>query len=161
VFVSLANGGTSTLAIVNNTIREYNAAGIFADNTGGTYAANFTITGNTTNEPAGGAFAGLLLSAGATSSSDDVDVCAQIGGSTAAERNDFSAGDPSDALDVYVSVGAPLSSIRLPGYAGTTLTDVQNFIFGNNSVPGTTVTANADPPATAANFTGGASCPTP
>ena len=51
--------------------------------------------------------------------------------------------------------------MRLPGYAGTTLTDVQNFILANNNVAGTTVTASFDAPATAASFIGGAACVTP
>jgi hypothetical protein len=51
--------------------------------------------------------------------------------------------------------------MRLPGYGGATLTDVQNFVLANNNVAGTVVFAYADAPATAANFTGGAACPTP
>ena len=51
--------------------------------------------------------------------------------------------------------------MRLPGYAGSTTTDVQNFVLSNNNVAGTAVFAYVDPPATDANFTGGAACPTP
>jgi len=58
-----------------------------------------------------------------------------------------------------VSTGG--SSIRLPGYSGTTLADVQNFILGNNNIAGTTVNAYVDAPATAASFVGGAACVTP
>ena len=44
------------------------AAGIYADNTDGSYTANFTITGNTTAEPDANAFAGLVLTNGAPGS---------------------------------------------------------------------------------------------
>jgi hypothetical protein len=160
IFLSFAGGGAIKLAITNNNIRQYNGnAAIFADNTGGTYAADFTITGNTAAEPGIGAFAGLALAAGAPLSADNIDVCAKIGG-LGAERNDFSAGDPANANDVILGVSTGGSSIRLPGYAGATLADVQNFVLGNNFA-GTAVTAYVDPPATAANFTGGAACALP
>jgi hypothetical protein len=58
-----------------------------------------------------------------------------------------------------ISTGA--SSIRLPGYAGASLADVQTFVFNNNNFAGTVVTAYVDPPATAANFIGGAVCNLP
>jgi hypothetical protein len=97
IFLSFADNTTNpkgqvTLAITNNTIRQYlGNAGIYADNTGGNYNADLTITGNTTDQPGAGVFAGLALTAGAPSSSDDIDVCANMTG------NNFSAGDPNDA----------------------------------------------------------------
>ncbi|MGR8981277.1 MAG: beta strand repeat-containing protein [Gammaproteobacteria bacterium] len=156
IFVSAGGTGTMTYTIMNNTILQYlgNAA-IYADNTGGSYTANFTITGNTAAQPGASAFAGLALTAGAPSSSDDIDVCANVTG------NNFSAGDPTNSNDVILGVSTGPSSMRLPGYVGSTLMDVQNFVLGNNNVAGTVVTAYADAPATAANFVGGAACSTP
>jgi hypothetical protein len=152
-----SNGLTiNGLTIDNNNIRQYlGNAGIYLDNTDGNYAFNLSITGNTTAEPGPAAFAGLALAAGASSSTDAITVCASITG------NNFSAGDPSNSNDVIVGVSTGGSSMRLPGYAGSTLADVQNFILGNNNVVGTTVTAYIDAPATAGSFIGGAPCVTP
>ncbi|MGE4070425.1 MAG: Ig-like domain-containing protein [Lysobacterales bacterium] len=161
IFLSAAGSGTITLAITNNQIRRYSGnAAIFADNTGGNYTVNLTATGNVAAEPGGGAFAGLALTAGAPASSDAVAVCAQLGGAGAL-RNDFSAGDPANANDIILGVSTGGSSMRLPGYAGASLAAVQTFVFNNNNFAGTAVTAYIDPPATAANFTGGAACPLP
>jgi Bacterial Ig domain/Bacterial cadherin-like domain len=155
IFLSAGGSGTITLTISNNVIRNYANAGIYADNTGGNYAVNVGITGNTTAEPSPSAFAGLALTAGAPSSTDAISVCANITG------NDFSAGDPNDFLDIILGVSTAASTMRLPGYAGSTLADVQTFVFNNNNVAGTQVYAYVDPPATDSNFTGGAACPTP
>jgi uncharacterized protein YdeI (BOF family) len=153
--------GQVTLALRDNQIRRYNGnAGIFADNTGGNYNVDLTITGNLTAEPGPGAFAGLALAAGAPLSADDIDICALIGGAGAL-RNDFSAGDPANANDMILGISTGASSIRLPGYAGASLADVQTFVFNNNNFAGTVVTAYVDPPATAANFIGGAVCNLP
>ena len=156
IFLSSSGSGTISLTIDNNNIRQYSGnAGIYLDNTDGNYAVNLNITGNTTAEPGPAAFAGLALAAGAPSSTDAITVCANITG------NNFSAGDPSNANDVIVGVSTGGSSMRLPGYSGSTLADVQNFIFANNNVAGTTVSAYVDAPATAASFIGGAACVTP
>lgn len=156
-FLSFAGGGAITLAITDNDIRQYGGgAGIFADNTGGNYGVNLTITGNVTAEPGSGGFAGLALTAGAPGTGDDIDVCADITG------NDFSAGDPFDSIDVIVGVSTGLSTMRLPGYAGTTTADVQTFIQNNNlNSAATAVFAYTDPPATDANYIGGAACTQP
>jgi hypothetical protein len=161
IFGSFAGTGTIALTITNNVIRNYSGnAGLFFDNTGGSYTANFTITGNTTAEPGGGAFAGLALTNGGSGSTDTINVCATITG------NDFSAGDPSDSNDIIVGAsGAAIGhTFNLPGYAGgANLANVQTFIQNNNLNPGSTaVVAYTDPPVTPAAFTGtGTSCPTP
>ncbi|HYU25785.1 MAG TPA: hypothetical protein VEO74_11315, partial [Thermoanaerobaculia bacterium] len=156
IFISAGGSGTIALTINNNVIRNYGGnAGIYDDNTGGNYSVNLNITGNTTAEPGAGAFAGLAVTAGAPSSTDAITVCANITG------NDFSAGDPNDFADIVLGVSTAASTMRLPGYAGSTVADVQTFVFTNNNVPGTAVFAYVDSPATDANFTGGAACPTP
>jgi len=156
IFLTAAGSGTISLTIDNNNIRQYlGNAGIYLDNTGGNYAVNLNITGNTTAEPGASAFSGLALAAGAPGTGDTIPVCANITG------NNFSAGDPSNSNDVIVGVSTGGSSMRLPGYSGSTVADVQNFILGNNNLAGTTVTAYFDAPATATSFVGGAACVTP
>jgi len=154
IFLSSAGTGTVTLAITNNQIRNYNGnAGIFMDNTEGSYAVNLTMTGNTVaTSPNPTTFAGLALTAGAPGSTDSINVCAQING------NDFSTGDPSNANDIIVGVSSVTSNMRFPGYAGTTSTNVQDFLLANNNAAGTVVSAYTDSPATAANY---ASCAIP
>jgi hypothetical protein len=161
IFGSFAGAGTATLNLAGNTILQYAGnAGMYFDNTGGSYTANFTITGNTLAQPGAGAFAGLALTNGSPSSTDTINVCADI------KNNDFSAGDPVNANDVIVGASGAAAghTFNLPGYAGgANLTNVQNFINTNNLNGGATaVTAYFDAPATAAAFTGaGVNCPTP
>jgi len=151
------------VAVTNNNIRQYKGnAAIFADNTGGNYDINATITGNTAAEPGSGAFAGLALTAGGPTTSDDIDVCANITG------NNFSAGDPSNSNDIILGGGASgASTMRLPGLvpSGTEAqrqTQVQTFVLNNNNTAGTVVTAYVDSPATFASlFIGGAACTSP
>jgi methionine-rich copper-binding protein CopC len=163
IFLSFADNLTAprsqaTVAITNNIIRRYHGiAGISADNTGGAYDVNLTITGNTTAEPEASAFGGLVLGAGAPASTDDIDVCASITG------NNFSAGAPVGGIDVFMSVSSGNSTIRLPGLTTpATQAQIEAFVLANNNVAGTTVSANADAPATfAANYLGGAACTPP
>jgi len=161
IFGSFAGAGTASLTITGNTIRRYSGnAGMYFDNTGGSYTANFTILNNLVDEPGAGAFAGLAITNGAPTSSDTINVCADI------KSNDFSAGDPTNNFDIIVgSSGANGGhTFNLPGYAGgADLLAVQNFIKNNNTNSvNTAVEAYVDPPATAAAFTGvGATCPTP
>jgi uncharacterized repeat protein (TIGR01451 family) len=159
IFLSFGGGGSITLAITNNDIRQYaGTAGILADNSGGSYSVDLTITGNTTAEPGASAFAGLALTAGNGSPTDTITVCASVTG------NDFSAGDPNDTFDVYTAVGSGGSFLRLPGLVtsgseATRQTQIQNFILSNNNVAGTNVFADVTAPATyAANYLGGAAC---
>ncbi len=163
IFLSFADNLTAprsqaTVAITNNIIRRYNGiAGISADNTGGAYDVNLTITGNTTTNPGAGAFGGLVLGAGAPASTDDIDVCATITG------NDFSAGAPAGGTDIFLAVSSGASSLRLPGLTTpATQGGVTSFVLANNNVGGTSVDAIADAPATfAANYLGGAACTSP
>jgi hypothetical protein len=158
LFGSFDGTGTIALTITNNSILRYAGnAGMYFDNTSGSYTANFTITGNTVAEPESAAFAGLALTAGAPSSGDTIHVCADI------KSNDMSAGDPTNANDIIVGGGASGGSfLNLPGYGGSagSTAAVQSFINGNNLNPGSTaVSAYIDG---GLPFTGtGTSCPTP
>src|SRR5262249_54034864 len=59
IFVSAAGGGTMGFTIKNNQIHQIHGNGhIYADNTGGSYTANFTIEGNTLDTWQGTEFAG-------------------------------------------------------------------------------------------------------
>ena len=165
IFLSLADNttapkGQATFAITNNTIRNWHGNfGISADNTGGNYDVNLTVTGNVVQQPSATSFSGLGLAAGAPSSTNDIDVCAAITG------NDFSASSPAGVnIDVLIGVSGSVSSIRLPGYSGTTLAQVQNFVQNNQLNPGTTSVSAFDDNgngSTAPSFIGGAACTSP
>ena len=160
IFVSAAGAGTMSYTITNNVIRQYKGnAGIFADNTGGSYTANFTITGNTTAEPGASSFAGLAVTNGSPGSGDTIQVCADI------KNNDFSAGDPTNANDIIVGASGAAAghTFVLPGLATFTEAGVETFIKNNNVLPANTaVSAFVDVPVTFSSFTGtGTSCPTP
>lgn len=166
IFLSFADNiilpkGQVTLAITNNTIHQYagNAA-IYADNTGGNYNLDLNISGNTADSPGAGVFAGLALTAGAPSSADDIDVCANIIG------NNFSLADPSNLNDMILGGGATgASSIRLPGLvpiSNPSQAQVEAFLLSNNNTAGTVVSTYTDAPATYSTlFLGGAACATP
>jgi hypothetical protein len=168
IFISAGGAGTMSYTITNNQIHQIHGnAHIYADNTGGSYAANFTITGNVLDgaQPPNW-FAGIAVTNGSPTSSDTVNVCAKIGGSAAAEKNTLNLGGELGVI-VGASGAATGHSFNLPGYAGgANLTNVQNFIQGNNSGSFTT-NAYVDAPATAAAFIGtgppgnSTSCPTP
>jgi hypothetical protein len=160
IFWSFAGGGTINLEVSGNTILQYHGnAGLYADNTGGSYAVIANVTNNVIAEPGAGAFAGIAMTAGGPVSSDTITVCANITG------NDASAGDPSNANDIILGGGASGSSfLTLPGLVPTGTeaqrqTQVQNFVLANNNFAGTVVSAYVDAPATfASTFKGGAPC---
>jgi hypothetical protein len=167
IFVSAGGVGTMSYTITNNAIHQIHGnAHIFADNTGGSYTANFTILGNTLDTPGAGWFAGIAVTNGSPASADTVNVCARIGGATAAEKNTLNLGGQ---LGVILGSDGAASghNFNLPGYTGgASFTNVQNFVQANNAGSFTT-NAFADAPATAAAFIGtgppgdSTSCPTP
>lgn len=164
IYVSAGGTGTISATISNNVIHQIAGNGhIYADNTGGSYTANFTIEGNTLDTPGAGWFAGIAVTNGSPTSTDTVNVCAKIGGATAAQRNILNfPGNPNPGVIVGASGAAAGHAFNLPGYAGgANLTNVQNFIQGNNTGTFTTQ-AYTDTPVTASAFTGtGSTCPTP
>lgn len=74
----------------------------------------------------------------------------------------MSTGDPFNSTDIIVGGGASGGSfLRLPGYGGSSLADVETFIRNNNLNTGTTAVVAYSDPGPATIFTGGASCATP
>jgi hypothetical protein len=164
IFTSFAGAGTVTLAITNNTIQEYNGnAGIFADNTGGSYPVNITITGNTVRQPGPNAFAGLALTNGAPQSTDTTNVFAKISG------NDFSTGDPANTNDIIVGASGSAAATHTFTLSGATAADVaslaaiETFLQNSNNLNGaaaaTAVTAYTDAPVTVTAFKASAGSP--
>jgi uncharacterized repeat protein (TIGR01451 family) len=162
IFVSAGGAGTMSFTITNNMIHQIHGnSHIYADNTGGSFTANFDIEHNTLDTRQATNFAGIAITNGSPMSSDTINVCAVIGGSTAAQKNTLNLGGNLGVI-VGSSGAASGHTFNLPGYAGgANLTNVQNFIQGNNAGSFTT-SAYTDAPATAAAFTGnGTNCGTP
>jgi hypothetical protein len=163
IFVSAGGTGTMSFTITNNQIHQIRGnAHIYADNTGGSYTANFTITGNTLDTPGlPNWFAGIAITNGSPTSSDTINVCAKIGGSTVAEKNTLNLGGNLGVI-VGSSGAASGHTFNLPGFPGpATQAAVESFLASNNAGSFTT-NAYADAPATFAAFTGtGAGCGTP
>jgi hypothetical protein len=164
IFVSAAGAGTMSYTITNNLIHRVNGNfHISADNTGGSYTANFDIRGNTFDTPGAGNAGAIGMTNGSPSSSDTVNVCAVIGGSPAADKNTLT-GFPAAGQSIFLgSSGAGGGhTFNLPGLSASTEAAVESFVSGNNNMGGTTVDAFADAPATFAAFTGtGTNCGTP
>ena len=162
IFVSAGGTGTMSYTIQNNAIHQIHGnAHIYADNTGGSYTANFTITGNTLDgaQPPNW-FAGIAVTNGSPTSSDTVNVCAKIGGSAATEKNALNlAGN----LGIIVGSSGAASGhpFVLPGLTTSTEAGVESFLQNNNTGSFTSDAYN-DAPAGFGAFTGtGTTCPTP
>jgi len=161
IVLTAAGTGTVALTITGNDIRNWAFTGMLFDNTGGSYAANFTIQGNTIVEAGADAFAALALTNGGPATGDTVNVCAVIGGGASSNTFDGAA----DHADVRVTASGSSADhvFNLPGYVGNSLANVEAFLASNNAISGgAAYIADVDPGVTAAAFTGdGVSCSTP
>jgi hypothetical protein len=134
-----AGSSTHNIMIANNDVRQTNEAGIFIQNNNGSATLNASIFGNIVAEPGPFSFAGLYVEAGA-SGADTSKINAVVGSAgTAAQKNDFSTGDPFDFGDVNLNTfGAGQLNLSRNGSAGATATAV---IDDDNLNPATTSTA--------------------
>ncbi len=92
-----AGNGINKFQITNNTIQHFQQQGMYLyGNEGSGQQTDYTVTGNTIQNPDDNVHFRVLLEAGATSG-DSTDVCFDFGGATAALRNTVaSGGSPSD-----------------------------------------------------------------
>jgi uncharacterized repeat protein (TIGR01451 family) len=98
--VDSTGSGTHTALIKNNTIREYNLAGISAFANQGSSTLNLTVIGNTTTDPGDFPIAGFYAESGAVGTDTDV-FNLKLGGA-GAEQNNFVNGDPLNFNDVFM-----------------------------------------------------------
>jgi VCBS repeat-containing protein len=166
--LQLVDQGSSRWTVANNQIRGYNNNGITVTAGGGSTpqsgTINTTITGNTIAQP--GTTPGTItlpkqgvhLNIG-TVPGDTFQACAAITGNTLAASG--ADGVPATGIDADVRLRQRQSStIRLPGYAGST-TDtaaVQSFVAANNPGGASVLASVSSPPG--GGFTGtGTTCP--
>jgi hypothetical protein len=156
-----SNGpGTTTVAITNNTIRQYsNLAGIQLHQRDGSGTLNATITGNTIANPGTFASNGILATAGSTTTDAGL-LCVDIGGAGAL-ANSLTGSGAVGATDFRLRQRFN-TTVRLPGYAGsaTDTAAVIAFVQGRNT-GSETGSATVNAPAGGSGFVGGAACAQP
>jgi|CXWL01.1.fsa_nt_gi hypothetical protein len=156
--------GTVTVAVTNNTIRQYNNFGIEVTTGGGASALsgamNATITGNTVANPGTGGLPmnGVHLNGG-TVPGDTYQICMDIGG--AGGLANALVGSGANAGTDFRLRQRQATTVRLPGYAGANNNDaaVVTFIQGRNTGGPSGLASNTVP--TGGGFVGGAACPLP
>lgn len=164
IFLSASGAGAIKLAITNNIIQRYSGnAGIYADNTDGSYTVDMTVTGNTLRQPGAGVFAGLAVTNGSPSSADTTNVFLR------ALNNNFADGDPNNANDIIVGASGSAAGTHTFTLSGATAGDVASeaaieaFLKTNNNLAGaaaaTVVDAYVDAPVTFSAFKASVSLP--
>lgn len=149
--------GATTVAITNNTIRQYsNLAGIQLHQRDGNGSLHATITGNTIANPGSFASNGILAQAGAIAA-DAGFLCVDIGGAVALANSIAGSGGGGDDFRVRQRFG---TTVRLPNYGGlsTDTAAVVAFIQGRNTG---IETGSATVQAPGGGFVGGAACNQP
>jgi hypothetical protein len=157
--ITANNSSDITVAITNNTIRQYaNLAGLNLSVVDGTTdTLNATITGNTIATPGSLASNGIFAQAGATAT-DTSFMCIDIGGAGAL-ANSIAGSGANGGTDFRVRQRFG-TTVRLPGYAGasTDTAAVVTFIQGRNAGA---ETGSATVQAPGGGFVGGAACTAP
>lgn len=160
-------GGSHTVAVTNNKIRQYNNQGILlqiGDNTlGGNGTLNATVTGNTVAEP-GTALApknGIHLNAGLIAG-DNPQVCLDMGGAGALANTITGSGSGGAAGTDFRLRQRMLTTVRLPGYVGANNDNAAVTLFEQARNGGTPTGLAQNTVATGGGgFVGGAACPQP
>jgi len=137
--------GSFTLLLRNNSVFHYDEAGIRLNDVDGSSTFNAVVVGNTVSQPEPTAFSGLYVVAGADPGTDGSQITnLQLGGG-AGFTNNFSAGDPANAADVFLQNSA--GQLRL-SQGNSSSGSVPTVFANNNPAAGTTfVTTDPGPPA--------------
>lgn len=166
IYLSAGGAGTFTLDFENNIVQQWHGNfGLSADNTGGSYAVNLTLLGNTfrqvTAQPS--AFGGLGLTNGSPSSGDTTNVFCKITG------NDFGSSGTGANDDILVGASGSAVATHTFTFSGATAADVASlaaigtFLKNSNNLNGasatTTATAYTDAPVTVSAFKNSAANP--
>jgi hypothetical protein len=156
--VKATGTGTHTTMIRDNTIRETNEEGIFIQNNDGSATLNASVFNNVVTSPGSFSFAGLNVDIGAIAT--DTSIANVVVGSfaVAGNKNDFSAGDPTNFSDVNLSriagAGTQLNLSRNGSASGTPAgvidDDNLNPATTNTGVSGTVTLVNTLPATPAA-----------
>jgi hypothetical protein len=165
--LSSVGGGSHTVAVSSNQIRQYNNQGILlqiGDNTlGGDGTLNATITGNTVAEP-GTVLSpknGIHLNAGLIPG-DNPQVCVDLGGAGALANSITGSGSGGAAGTDFRLRQRMLTTVRLPGYVGANSDNAAVVAFEQARNGGTPTGLAQNTVATGGGgFVGGAACAQP
>ena len=159
--LSAMGGGSHTVAVTGNQIRQYNNFGVLlttgANSLGGQGALNATVTGNTIAEP--GTLGTLPMNGiqlnGGINSGDAHQVCLALSGNTLAGSGAVGGTD-------FRLRQRFLTTVRLPGYAGANNDNaaVTAFVQANNAGAPTGNVANTVSTG-GGGYVGGAACAQP
>jgi hypothetical protein len=146
-------GGSHTVLVNGNTIRQYFDRGIVAQVGEGAADLNITVTNNTVTEFADAinSLHGIHFDIGILST-DTSDACIAVAGNSVATAGNEAQGGADIRLRKSTTAAV---TVRLPNLVGSTAADAANLIRANNPTA-TSVSV------TGAGYTGGAAaCPTP
>ncbi len=143
--------GAHTATITNNTLQQYNEAGLYFLAVDGNAGLKVTATGNTIRQPGTFAFGGVFADIGALPTDTHV-ACLAL------QNNTLNGSGPTVGDDVFYSVQAS-ATLRVPGYTGpATGAGIPAFLAGLNSgLLSSEVTATAAAPGVFAGNAAG--CP--
>src|SRR5829696_5536548 len=160
-------GGSHTVAVTNNQIRQYNNQGILlqiGDATfGGNGTLNATVTGNTVAQPGTAPIAknGIHLNAGLITG-DNPQVCLDVGGAGALANAITGSGSGGAAGTDFRLRQRMLTTVRLPGYAGANNDNAAVTVFEQARNGGTPTGLAQNTVSTGGGgYVGGAACPQP
>ena len=130
--------GTFTTLIQNNTIVEYGEEAIDLQRTSGSSTMNASVFGNTVSPHLPDGFCGLNIEQGAVSGDTGIMNLVVGSASTAALKNDFSAGDASNFSDIQVLRAGSSTTVLNLSTNGSGSVTVTNVLKDDNLNPGTT-----------------------
>ncbi|NOH01782.1 MAG: cadherin-like domain-containing protein [Chloroflexi bacterium] len=154
-------GGSHTVLITNNLVRQFHNDGILILAGEGNAAFNVTMTGNTVSNPDATivSFHGVHFNIG-TLPTDALVACLDVRNNTLTNA----ANEANGGVDLRMRQ-RQLTTVRMPGYAGANNdnTAVQNFLIANGNAVTTILASNtvATGGGGYLNTAGGAACPQP
>jgi hypothetical protein len=126
-----AGDGDSRISIRNNLVRNFAQQGIYVlaqDSDAGTASADVTLTANTVSNPNSNGFEGILVQLGSVSS-DNINLCADVGGAGALE-NSFVGSGTGGVTDIAFSSRFG-GDMRLPGFDGN-MANLTSYVQNRN-----------------------------
>jgi uncharacterized repeat protein (TIGR01451 family) len=152
IIVGARGGGSHTVLIDNNIVRQYFDRGIVLEAGQGAAALNATVTNNTVDNfaDAANSLHGIHSDNGSLSTDTNA-VCMDIQDNLVANAGNEAAGGVDIRLRKSTALGL---SVRIPGLVGTNAASATAKLAAENPTA-TTVTASG------ANYTGGAACTQP
>lgn len=167
ISLTSVGGGSHTVAVTNNQVRQYNNQGILLQigdaSVGGNGTLNATVTSNLVAQPGTAAVAknGVHLNAGLTTG-DNPQICLDLGGGGSQANSITGSGSGGAAGTDFRLRQRFLTTVRLPGYAGGNADNaaVTAFIQARNGGTPTGLVQNAVATG-GGGFVGGAGCAQP